>query len=109
MCAVPIRERLGDAVGVAGEYDRIAAERFALGDRLFRFRAHDVGECEQGARPGDAHPDDNGFALALELLLARVGNLLAGAGEMTGADDPYIFYPPLPNPNHAAAVTHVAP
>src|SRR3546814_11832499 len=100
--------RLGDAVGVAGEHDRIDAERFELGDRLFRFRAHDVGECEQGARRGAAHQDDNGFALALELLKARVGNLLAGAGEMTGADDPYILSTDIRHDPPAGDVTHVS-
>src|SRR3546814_5656477 len=57
---------------------------------------------------GAAHQDDNGFALALELLKARVGNLLAGAGEMTGADDPYIFSTDIRHDPLAGDVTHVA-
>src|SRR3546814_2584629 len=42
------------------------------------------------------------------LLKARVGNLLAGAGEMTGADDPYIFSTDIRHDPLAGDVTHVA-
>ncbi len=102
------RNRLGYAVGVACEHDRLDSKRFEFGDRLFRFRPNDVGQGEQRARCAAAHQDDDRLALALELLQARIGNLLAGAGEMTRADDANVFSVDLRDDALAGDIAHFA-